>query len=326
MADLGLSVSSPAVASTRSWTTLALVGLKLAAAAAILAWLTASGQLDLSRISTVPNGAALAAVIACQLVAITLPAVRWYVMARGMGLDLSLAQAIHIGLIGNFFSTAAPGMLGQDAARFAYGRSLKLGSGARLVSTLLADRVVGFATLLGLGIALAAWHLAATRVIPMERLVLLGALAVVLLVGIAAALTRLDLHAARHSLWRPIRAVAAALSDYRRNPKALVIACALSVAAHMAAFAGFYFGFVSLGAAPPLLPVLALSPALVLPAWNSHDPAESGSDGLVRRSPLLGNRSQRRGRGGDAHQAGDARALRGLRHSFSFPCAKARRG
>jgi uncharacterized protein (TIRG00374 family) len=58
--------------------------------------------------------------------------------------------------------------------------------------------------------------------------------------------------------------VAAALSDYRRHPKALVIACALSAAAHMAAFAGFYFGFVSLGAAPPLLPVLALSPALVL--------------------------------------------------------------
>jgi hypothetical protein len=64
------------------------VGLKLAAAAAILAWLTASGQLDLSRIWTVPNGAALAAVIACKLVATTLPAVRWYVMARGLGLDL----------------------------------------------------------------------------------------------------------------------------------------------------------------------------------------------------------------------------------------------
>jgi hypothetical protein len=122
-------------------------------------------------------------------------------------------------LIGNFFSTAAPGMLGQDAARFAYGRSLKLGSGARLVSTLLADRVVGFTTLIGLGIALAAWHLAATGVIRIERLTLMGALAVVLVAGIAAALARLGPHFPRHSLWRPIRAVASALSDYAATRK-----------------------------------------------------------------------------------------------------------
>jgi len=240
------------------------VGLKLVAAVAIVAWLMSSGQLDLSRIWTVRNGAALAAVIICKLVASTLPLVRWYIMARGVGLDLSLPHAMHIGLIGNFFSTAAPGMLGQDAARLAYGRSLKLGSGARLVSTVFADRIVGVVTLLGLSVVLTAWHLAATGVIPMERLALLGVLAAVLGAAVVTVLARLALHFPRHSIWRPFQPLAAALGEYRRHPKALVIACALSVAAHMAAFAGFYFGFVSLGATPPLLPVLALSPALVL--------------------------------------------------------------
>jgi uncharacterized membrane protein YbhN (UPF0104 family) len=156
MAESGLSVSSPAVASTRAWTAIGSVALKLAVAAAILTWLLASGQLDISRIWAIRNGGALAALIACKLAATTLPAVRWYVMTRGLGLELSLPSAIHIGLIGNFLSTAAPGMLGQDGARLAYGRSLKLGSGARLVSTVLADRIAGLAALIGLAITLSA--------------------------------------------------------------------------------------------------------------------------------------------------------------------------
>jgi uncharacterized membrane protein YbhN (UPF0104 family) len=240
------------------------VALKLAVAAAILTWLLASGQLDISRIWAIRNGGALAALIACKLAATTLPAVRWYVMTRGLGLELSLPSAIHIGLIGNFLSTAAPGMLGQDGARLAYGRSLKLGSGARLVSTVLADRIAGLAALIGLAITLSAVYLAVAGIVPMERLVLLGVLVAVLVVGIGAGLMRLNLPSLRGFLWRPIQALAAALSEYRHQPKALAIALTLSVASHMAAFAGFYFGFASLGAAPPLLPVLALSPALVL--------------------------------------------------------------
>jgi uncharacterized membrane protein YbhN (UPF0104 family) len=264
MADLGLSVSSPAVASTRSWTTIGLAGLNLAAAAAIIGWLIASGQLDLSRIWTVRNGAALGAVIACKLVATTLPLIRWHVMTRGLGLNLSLPGAIHIGLIGNFFGAAAPGMLGQDAARLAYGRSLKLGGGARLLSTVIADRVIGLATLAGLGVAGGAWYLAVKEIIPIGRLALLGALAILLVAGIGAVGARLDLPSPHSSIWRPVQRLAAALGEYRHHPKTLVIACALSVAGHMAAAAALYFGFVSLGVTPPVLPVLAVSPVLAL--------------------------------------------------------------
>jgi len=264
MADPALGLSASTVAAKPSWTRISIVILKLAVAGGILAWLIVSGQLNLSRLWDVHNRAALGALIGCRLVATTLPAVRWHRMARALRLELSLGRAIHIGLTGNFFGAVAPGMLGQDAARLVYGRTLQLAGGAKLVSTVLADRMVGVFTLAGLGVLLAGWRLADAGTVPITRLAMLGVLAVLMAVLLAAALSRVDLAAARQRIWRPIGELADAMVQYRHHPRTLAFAVALSVAGHMAGFAAFYFAFVSLGAAPTFLPVLALSPVLTL--------------------------------------------------------------
>lgn len=258
MAAVG--VTAPAGSSTRTRNTLGVALLKLTIACSILWWLIGSGRLDLARLWSLQNGAALAAVIVCKLLSTTIPAVRWHVMTRALGLKISLARAIHIGLIGNFFNAALPGMLGQDAARFAYGRTNEPGREARLLSSMLADRFVGLAALIGLGVVLAPWSLASAKWTSISRMALPALLTMLLVFVVVASLSRVDSSFLRRRLWGPMQSLGAALTEYGQHPGPLTVAIALSAAGHLANFAGFYFGFLTLGLNPALLPVLALSP------------------------------------------------------------------
>ncbi|MGL4554300.1 MAG: lysylphosphatidylglycerol synthase transmembrane domain-containing protein [Gemmataceae bacterium] len=100
----------------------------------------------------------LALAFAVYAVAVFLTLVRWFLLVRALGLDISFAAALRFGLIGVFFNTFLPGAVGGDlvkAAALASGQKRR----AAAFATVVMDRLIAlwslvwFVALLG-GLAL----------------------------------------------------------------------------------------------------------------------------------------------------------------------------
>jgi uncharacterized protein (TIRG00374 family) len=76
------------------------------------------------------------------VVSILITFIRWYVLVRAQDLDITLTNAIRLGLVGFFFSTYLPGSVGGDVIKaFAIAREQKRRTVA--VATVIIDRIVG---------------------------------------------------------------------------------------------------------------------------------------------------------------------------------------
>lgn len=81
------------------------------------------------------------AIVLC-VVSILITFVRWYVLVRAQGLEITLTNALRLGLVGFFFSTYLPGSVGGDVVKaFAIARQQQRRTVA--VSTVIIDRIVG---------------------------------------------------------------------------------------------------------------------------------------------------------------------------------------
>jgi uncharacterized protein (TIRG00374 family) len=247
--------------------------LKCALAAALVGWLLRTGRLDLTALSRIQFGWLLAGVLVFRAIAILLPLARWHVLARTRDLDLRLATAIHIGLIGSFFSIVAPSGIAVDSARLFYGMRATAGSMAALLSSLVMDRLVGFAALVTLasilGVLLLVHSSAAGLADYAGYSVLLALLLALGLVAVALAGRLLLVSVSKimaRVAWRPVAMALAAFSNYRDHKAALGKAFAISCAAHLSFFTAIYLGFRSLHFAAPLLLVFSIAPLVTL-SW-----------------------------------------------------------
>jgi hypothetical protein len=90
---------------------------------------------------------ALLSLITLSLLVNWVSAVKWFLILRSRGAELSLTRLFGVYLIGKFFSNFAPGMIGGDMMRAVIiGRSL--GSYAQAAASILLERFTGLVALL----------------------------------------------------------------------------------------------------------------------------------------------------------------------------------
>ncbi len=124
--------------------------LKVAASLSILGWLVREAWTT-DQFERLWNGpkqwawlpVAIAATGAAHLVGFF----RWYWMGHALGLPLTIAESIRIGLIGCFFSLVAFGVVGGDTMRAWYAARHSPGRKAEAVASVFLDRAIGMLTM-----------------------------------------------------------------------------------------------------------------------------------------------------------------------------------
>ncbi len=108
----------------------------------------ALAQFDLAEIGTLLAGVRLPAVVAILLLmgaGLAIRAVRWWLLLRGLGADVSLGYLVLLYLAGNFFNTFLPSGFGGDVVRVVEaGRQMPA---ARAAGSVLLDRLSGLVVL-----------------------------------------------------------------------------------------------------------------------------------------------------------------------------------
>jgi uncharacterized protein (TIRG00374 family) len=182
-------------------------------------------------------------------------AVRWWLMLRLFGVPVGFGRTCVFSGAGLFFSLGLPGSGGGDAFRMIYVMRLHPGRKLRAALSVLADRLCGFAGLLLLGIFPLVRH--AEFAADTRALAVLGAAAGVLVVAtVLVVLWWMTTWPSLHRRWihlapSRIRPQAVRLghifAHIGKNPRPVLLAVALSVAALCAHFSTYWFSARSFG-------------------------------------------------------------------------------
>jgi uncharacterized protein (TIRG00374 family) len=240
---------------------------KCGIAAALVIWLVRTGKLDFKALAAVRLGWAIVAVFVLQLLMLTLPLVRWFVIARSQKLELSLAKSFHIGFMGYFASLLLPSSLGMDGLRVLYLCRNNKGREHAAVSTVIVDRIIGAFGLLVLGTAFGVvllWQNSSNVVL--QRIVLFLAGVLVSSVVLLAVLfhPRAKIWVRPFYKWKVLGTFMDALGEYRHQKAALAKSLALSWGGHLSTCVAAYLAFRILGMPAPLLTVFAIIPMVNL--------------------------------------------------------------
>jgi uncharacterized membrane protein YbhN (UPF0104 family) len=120
----------------------------------------------------------LAAGFVVLFIAVTITIVRWWYLVRALEIDFSLPDALRIGFLGYLFNLAPAGIVGGDLLKAWMLAREKPGNRAKLLASVIVDRIVGLYVLLlvaALGVFLTGfWQIADPKV----HLVCLAVLAI----------------------------------------------------------------------------------------------------------------------------------------------------
>lgn len=231
--------------------------LKVGIAAAVISWMIGSGRLDVRAVADAATQwkllSLIAAIFYLQVFVLSL---RWRILARALGYELSRTRAFSLSMIGMLFNTAVPGSVGGDVLKAYYacgGKSDRSGP----IASIVVDRVVGLFSLILLAVAGSAWnsHLLWSNVEVRAFWFALTISLVILAASAALTLTassRLSLLLGRVCVLPAVRAVLMStlevLSAYNRKRWSLLQSLALSVPCHLLAIAAFYAAIRSVAA------------------------------------------------------------------------------
>jgi uncharacterized protein (TIRG00374 family) len=214
--------------------------LKLAVVAGLVWWLIASGKLDFGELKIfVEHPDTLVYNVAIWIVCyVGLGALRWYVLLRGLDLEVSYLKTVRLQMIGFFFNTAMPGAVGGDIVKAVYViREQRAQRKTPAMLTILLDRVVGLMGLFVMAGAAAVWnwHFVSHDKALMRLSIVSGAVFLALVLGAAlvfipkegrdpiARLLKLQLPG-----FGVLRSIYDALRSYRHKPYLLLFTVALS--------------------------------------------------------------------------------------------------
>lgn len=230
-----------------------------------LAWYLV-GRIDLAdsatRLSTFDPGWGIAALAVFALM-FFLGAVRWLIFTRALEVPLTLGPALRIFVIGQFFGQALPAGIGGDAVRV----WLLIRRGASIgpsVSSVLLDRLIGFATLL---ILIAATLPVLFSYVDDSRARL--GVVLMLLVGAAGfgALIALSYVPGRVSRWPTMHRLSESVGTARRtalSSRPALRAFGLSFVLHLLLLVSIYLLALGLSLELEPLACLALLPPVIL--------------------------------------------------------------
>ena len=132
-----------------TWRARAVQAIKLAVVAVALAWLVATGRLDLTALLDMRPGLATAGAL-LVLMPFLITFYRLSVVLRAVGAPIPLRAVYRIGFIAGFFNTFMPGGLGGDLVKVGY-LTRETGDGARATAAVLLDRVLALVSVLSIG-------------------------------------------------------------------------------------------------------------------------------------------------------------------------------
>lgn len=243
--------------------------LKVAIPALLLWWMIDSGRLELDLLGALRPSFSLFCAITCLLAAIVVSYARWIVLLAAIGLRLPVREHVRIFLTGIFVSIVVPASMGMDGMRVHGTINSYPDRKLDAVLSIITDRVIGLvglsltALVFGVALLFSQFEPAIAR----AGVAIVGAvLLVVILSWLAYWLSKrlgwLDTLAKRPRLAQLGRA----LSRYRDRPGQLAVCLAMASAAHAGVGLAVFAGFRSLGTAPNVLLVLALTPIIDLAA------------------------------------------------------------
>ncbi len=178
-----------------------------------------------------PAGAGVASVVFMGMT-ILLGTVRWRLVLRAQGLDLSLGRATEISLVAHFFNSFLLGSSGGDLMKAYYTARETHHLKTEAVVTVLADRLIGLLSMLLFASAMMLLNLA--LLFEYRRLAALAAVVLAMLVA-GLALGALSFRGGLSRRWPQTR-------DWlRRLPKNDLLERALEAARRFAAVPGFFF-------------------------------------------------------------------------------------
>jgi hypothetical protein len=198
--------------------------------------------------------------LGCYFGYIALWAVRWHYIIRGSGERIDYRRVFTTTLIGNFFAMFLPEMVGSDLARMSE-VSEERRTSARIVSTVLLDRVIGLISLMMMaviGLALGFQHL--EQEAPTITLLIVG-LFVAMWIGWLVFFNRSIMRRLNglfslpliNRVEAPIRSLYNSLHYLQTQPRLLVVSVAISFALQMAEVASVIFIARSLGIQVPVI-------------------------------------------------------------------------
>lgn len=273
------------------------MGLRYLCSLALLAWI--AGRVDWGEFLTLADLAWSCALPAVLLAGLAYPlmAARWQVLLRAQGIVLPAGAVHRTFWIANFYNSFLPGGVAGDALRFAQVWKTYPDRKAAAAAALVADRLLGLATLCALAVLAVALHVAGGGATAgLEPLIggTVAAFAVVLVAGWTATRTRVWEPWTRRLLG-PDRAKAlhdAALGLGQAHG-ALALATLLSIAVWLLDFAAVWLLAQSVGLpAGPLPMAIAAAAAYVavsLPISIGGHGVREGT--LVAALALLGLRT-----------------------------------
>lgn len=124
--------------------------LKISLASALIYWLISTGKLNFNELDILWRNPDILAFNLTFWVggAAILCSLRWRALVRGMGFTLSVFQSVRLNLIGLFFNTVMPGMVGGDVVKALYVCKGQPGQArVPVLLTILLDRVLGLLAL-----------------------------------------------------------------------------------------------------------------------------------------------------------------------------------
>ncbi len=129
---------------------------KVAVAVLLLAWLVRSGSLDFGALSIfVEHPLLLVANLAMFFGSFVIAAVRWRLLLRIAGIQLSFGRAVQLTFTGAFFNVVAPGNIGGDVLKSIYvARDLPPAQRPSVYLIALLDRLVAVAGLVVVAVVL----------------------------------------------------------------------------------------------------------------------------------------------------------------------------
>ena len=187
---------------------------------------------------------------------------RWIILIRATGQRVRAKSAAWIYLVSSFVGSFTPGGIGGDAAR-AYTLTQRTSQGSDAVASIAMDRVLGLFSLILVGSAgMIAWGRQTGR--PAGALLVVAAAG-----GIACAAllwadrwvrTILPVRWQQIGLGRRLTRLADAISQYRRQPRALIVVLLLSIGLQLLRIVQAYLLGVGIGIDVPFAYYLVFMP------------------------------------------------------------------
>ncbi len=229
---------------------------KIALAAGLIFWLVQSGRLDFSNLSLLLAPQFLIPCLFLTGLGLYLCIERWRALMASQGIFLSSWRTTQLVLIGTFFNYFMPGGVGGDVVKAFYIAKDFPNSKAKVIISVLMDRIIGLFSMILLAIAIMLWKWPEIQAVPQLRFILtilfFLLLAFILFWTLIFSQFLLESPVVKKIIHllpgtKSIQKVIQSLTDYRHGKKQVLTALILSLTAQTSAVLFFYVAGNGLG-------------------------------------------------------------------------------